>query len=151
MQRLLVRVATETDIVHLFKHVPEWFSYSGAGIINREYFEGRVRLMMKTGLMGLFALIHNDEPVGCIAGICGPSLYNGDMEAHQIGWYILPKYRNTENCLALINEFEDWSTKVGCVRFYNGHRMTSDQRIGDMLVKHGYTPYSVTYRKEVLA
>lgn len=59
-------------------------------------------------------LTYENLIVGCLLGAGFPQLFNHQIVAKELMWYVHPEYRKTRKALTLVKNFEDWAKDHGC-------------------------------------
>ena len=90
----------------------------------------------------------NGEAGGALCGLLSPSLFTGDLEAHEIFWYVRPEYRTGRSGLLLLKAFEQWAAAHEARYLFMSHFMNSPT-LGNLYRRRGYVEFQHTYRKEL--
>ena len=73
-------------------------------LVNKEHLTALTQIVIQQGTV--FVAMKDNEPVGAIAGIVTPSLYNPDIKVcSELFWYVLPEFRSSRAGLLLLNAF----------------------------------------------
>jgi len=67
-------------------------------------------------------------------------------------WYVLPEYRQTFAALELLQAFEAWSRKLGCIRMHFGADRVDVDKARDInggIEKLGFTKYGEQFYKRL--
>jgi hypothetical protein len=91
--------------------------------------------------------LHNDNPVGIIAGTVQPFLFNKDRVASELMWWMDEEHRKGRKSLQLLNAFEYWAKSVAkcdMILLSTIDSLQSD-RIGRVYEKRGYRPAENNY------
>lgn len=137
-------MVTQANITHVARLLELAEEFHSSSIYNRIPFdrEAAERLLLKMLDMGSVFL--NDH--GFICGVLNPLTFNPDyVIAVELAWYC-PEGDGQE----LKTEFENWAAEQGAIlvqfsTLVNGYT----EKIGELLIKDGYTPVEVSYVKEI--
>jgi hypothetical protein len=73
-------------------------------LVNNVHLAKLTQIVMQQGTA--FVVMKDNKPVGAIAGIVIPSLYNPDIKVcSELFWYVLPEFRSSRAGLLLLNAF----------------------------------------------
>lgn len=90
-------------------------------------------------------LLHGKD--GMLAGFIAPFLLGQASIATEITWWVKPSARKKNVGAELVNAFEYWAKKLGCV--YVTMSCYADNDIGDFYKSIGYELHEKAYIKEL--
>lgn len=94
----------------------------------------------------LFVLTDTDKPVGMLAATVNQFLFNRELIASEMAWWVEPSYRGRGGSV-LKAAFEDWARAIGAK--YT-HMSSLDTPLVDaMLIRAGYRKTECTFVKEL--
>jgi GNAT superfamily N-acetyltransferase len=103
----------------------------------------------KTKLVAILA-VHEGKPVGMVAGVVSEFIWNEDVHASEIVWWLDPKYRRDKLGLELKEAYEYWAWKVGCSHTHMS--LLNDKsmdRLERFYRRNGYEPMERSYLKRI--
>lgn len=81
-------------------------------LVNREHLYNLVQKIIQDGT-AIVAYNDEDKPVGCIAGVLVPNLFNPQINTlAEIIWYILPEYRGTRIAAMLLKRYTELAEEI---------------------------------------
>jgi GNAT superfamily N-acetyltransferase len=92
--------------------------------------------------------LHEEAPVGIIAGAVHPFLLNNsDTVAAETMWWLDEPYRKGRMGLRLLDAFEYWAKNVAHCSIAQMTRLKDSERIGKIYDKRGYVPAETIHCK----
>lgn len=89
----------------------------------------------------------NDIPVGLLAGAKVDHTFISEPIATEIAMFITPAYRKGKRALEMLRAYEGWAKAVGCAEATLSRLIPSDDTIGKLYLRLGYTEVEAAYRK----
>jgi GNAT superfamily N-acetyltransferase len=104
--------------------------------------EAVIRKLMDEGVV----IVSGDPPIGFIMGGLSEFIYNTEVVATELTWWVDEEYRNTKVGLALFTVFEEWAKNQGATII----QMSSAGRdMKDWYTRRGYTPSEASFYKRI--
>jgi GNAT superfamily N-acetyltransferase len=113
-----------------------------------EQFFNTVRQFISAGMGVVLGLYEEDSLIGAIGGILYPDLFDGELMATEIFWYVDPARRGKG--LRLLKGFEQWAKDHDAKRVVMVHlSYLAPEKLEKFYTRQGYTPLETHYIKEV--
>lgn len=96
-------------------------------------------------ILGMF---EGTELVGTLGAMTYPDIYDGDLIATEMFWFVNEQHRGRG--LQLFNEFEKWAAEIGAVRIVMIHlKNLSPDVLHKLYVKRGYNEIETHFIKDL--
>ena len=115
---------------------------------NRDHFEAVWGNLLETGVGGMWKWETEGELTGIIAGMIHPDLFDGELIATEVVWYVSPVARSSRAAFDLWHEVRMWAQARSAVRIYAGAAATNP-RLGQMFIKRGMVEMETYYTKDI--
>ena len=118
-----------------------------------DYQEKKVRQLFYTALdtpdtMGLWIAEEHDEIIGFLLGFLTPHFFGTDLQACDLGIYMLPEKRGSLASVRLIKAFEAWAIERGAKEVILGSSTgIARERAVKLFTKLGFTHEAPALRK----
>ena len=103
---------------------------------------------LRMGNCVFFVSENEQEITGGICGLITPSWVSGNLEAHEVFWYVSPPYRTTRSGLLLFRAWQTWAKEHKAKRIFNSHFM-NNMNLGEFFERQGYKKFQHSYWKEL--
>lgn len=85
---------------------------------------------------------------GIIAGILYPDMFDGELVATEVVWYVSPVARSSRAAYDLWQELEMWAKSSNAARIYSGAAV-GNPKLGQMFLKRGMKEMETYYTKDI--
>lgn len=92
--------------------------------------------------------IEDDEVVGILIAVASQFVFSPQMVATEMGWYVLPEYRDYRRGVKLVQAFEAWAKEIGA-DFIAMSDIVQTQDLSKLYERQGYKLSEKTYVKEL--
>lgn len=95
--------------------------------------------------------MEDDKPVGLIAASAIEMLFNTELIAQEVMYWVEPEYRRGRHALELLNAFEFWAKKVGCAYTMMSLVETEQaDKVAKLYERRGYKARERGYLRSIL-
>jgi hypothetical protein len=103
-----------------------------------------------TNKTGIVLCLHEEfELKGAIAGVLYENVFDGELCASELFWYVWPGARKGSGT-ALLHAFEEWALGRGATRVTMAHMLHNmPERLGAFYERNGYTPFEQHFVKRL--
>lgn len=108
-------------------------------------------LLSSGGTRSIIILACNDEmPFGFIVGVINENLFNRDLVATELAWWVEPEFRKTPDSIKLVEAYEYWASMMGARQ---SHLTVTTSANHDVLCRfyknRGYTHKETSFIKDL--
>lgn len=146
-----IATAMDSDLEQLGVMGHQFAEMYGAGLMNftSQVFIKKMKEFMGNQV-GIVLCLHEDyELKGAIAGVLYENVFDGELCASELFWYIWPGAQKGAGT-ALLEAFEEWAKDRGATRVtmaYMLHNMP--ERLAAFYEKRGYRPFETHYVRSI--
>lgn len=115
---------------------------------NRAFFESIWDSLLLNGNGAMWKYEHDGEMEGIIAGMVHPDMFDGELVAAELVWFVSPAARSSRAAYDLWHEFKLWAQAVGAVRLYSA-APAHNPKLGDMFTKRGAKLMETYYTEDL--
>ena len=139
-----MHLCKEEDIPHLIRMVKDFAAlYPFPFEPDELKIEAVIRRLMKDGIV---IVSGGGPPIGFIMGGLSEFIYNTEIVATELTWWVDPKYRNTKLGVNLFNAFEEWAQRQGATII---QMSSAGKDMKDWYLRRGYVPSEASFYKRI--
>jgi GNAT superfamily N-acetyltransferase len=143
-----MHLCKEEDIPHLIRMVTSFAAlYPFPFEPDELKIEAVIRRLMKDGIVIVAEDSERSRPaVGFIMGGLSEFIYNTEIVATELTWWVDEEYRKSRIGLALFNAFEEWAHSQGATII---QMSSAGSDMKDWYIRRGYTPSEASFYKRI--
>ena len=146
-----LRIATPEDVPILVKFARHFHEASPYKLLafdagkTKEAFHKVTSGMLYDGVA--IVALHDDKPIGFIAGMASEPLFSRARISMELGWWIEPDYRGTKASVLIYSAYEDWAKRVKCDAIQGAYLPGVSPELDGFYKKRGYLQVESSYLK----
>jgi GNAT superfamily N-acetyltransferase len=138
-----MHLCKEEDIPHLTRMVKDFAAlYPFPFTPDELKIEAVIRRLMQDGIV----IVAGAPPVGFIMGGLSEFIYNTEVVATELTWWVDEDHRNTKVGLSLFHAFEEWAHSQGATII---QMSSAGKDMKDWYTRRGYVPSEASFYKRI--
>jgi GNAT superfamily N-acetyltransferase len=151
---MTLKIATHEDVPHIERMINAFALdsiYRGVNIHPTKISRSVLATLDKPNEEAILILtMDGDKPVGVIGGLVTECMFNDDLMAFELIFYIDEEYRKSNRAVKLLQAYEFWAKKMKCTQAQVNLVETDDaDRIEKLYKRKGFSRMERVFLKEL--
>ena len=139
--------------VPLFTPMAQMFydEFSPPGGVDKDRFQANWENWMDAGFAVACVLMDGEKCVGAVGGLMVEAANDGELEANEMFWYVMPDYRKSGMGMRLLERWEDACRMRGAKRISMISLVAGahGRQVARWLEQRGYRPVEIHYYRDL--
>lgn len=145
----MIRKAQETDAIEFTMLVKQFVKEAKYPFkVDPELVIGNFKAVVNDEDFFVYVSEEDADLVGFLVGAINAPLFSSDQTAVELGWFMVPEYRNGKDGLRLLTKFEAWAKDNNC-RHVTMVDIDPLNDLDDLYSRKGYELTEKAYVKEI--